>query len=141
MEGSPRAEPLSCSHLFGGETEAQGREGIQADLPAIRLALSLDPAEKRAPGTCLGLLLCLRKKAAEELGLRPDGGQPGHLECRELGQVSRSQVSCWEKQPFLSQQVAWRGKLVPEKICPLPAGLPQGRAGRLGLPRSPGSRP
>lgn len=70
----------------------------------------------RTHATCLGLLLCLRKKVAEEPGLRPDGGQPEHLEVRELGQVSRSWVSCWEKQPLGSQQVAWKGRLVPEKI-------------------------
>lgn len=71
----------------------------------------------RTRATCLGLLLCLRKKVAEEPGLRLDGGHPEHPEVRELGQVSRSWVSCWEKQPLGSQQVAWKARLVPEKMC------------------------
>lgn len=41
-------------------------------------------------------------------------------------------MSCWEKQPLGSQQVACKGQVVPE-MCPLPPGLPAGRASRRGL--------
>lgn len=26
-------------------------------------------------------------------------------------------MSCWEKQPLGSQQVVWKGRLIPEKMC------------------------
>lgn len=26
-------------------------------------------------------------------------------------------MSCWEKQPLGSQQVVWKGRLIPEKTC------------------------
>lgn len=127
MEGSPHAESLSCSLLPGGGTEDQRGEGSELIVRGLRLG----PSRKGAPGTCLGLLLCLRKKAAEKLGLRPDGGQPGHLELRELVQLSRNRVSCWEKQPSGSQQMAWEGRLVPE-MCPLPLQVCR-RGGQAGL--------
>lgn len=90
MGSSPRAEPLSCSYLPPGETEAQRTEGSELICPGSGGASGRKELAGKGALTCLGLLLCPRKRVTEELGLRPDEGQPRRGECGQLDQVSRS---------------------------------------------------